>query len=52
MFDRVHVSSIFVVPYIGTWIETFLPYHFDRNCFVVPYIGTWIETLVVYNDCF
>ena len=33
-----------VVPYIGTWIETF-PYAAYRlpPC-VVPYIGTWIET--------
>ena len=34
----------FVVPYIGTWIETEQASHsFNRRC-VVPYIGTWIET--------
>ena len=37
-----------VVPYIGTWIETWM-----RPCSpvpnaVVPYIGTWIETEI--ND--
>ena len=33
-----------VVPYIGTWIETFrLDWEHHRHK-VVPYIGTWIET--------
>ncbi len=35
---------ILVVPYIGTWIETFgIYFTIYRRC-VVPYIGTWIET--------
>ena len=33
-----------VVPYIGTWIETFTGYAEDGYPIVVPYIGTWIET--------
>ena len=35
---------IFVVPYIGTWIETFENAPELGKEFVVPYIGTWIET--------
>ena len=34
-----------VVPYIGTWIETFVSKKRTNNNNVVPYIGTWIETL-------
>ena len=34
----------FVVPYIGTWIETFAYYIGLNDDCVVPYIGTWIET--------
>ena len=34
-----------VVPYIGTWIETWREDHRKHECKVVPYIGTWIETL-------
>ena len=35
---------LFVVPYIGTWIET-EPFQEDIDKkWVVPYIGTWIET--------
>ena len=34
----------FVVPYIGTWIETGISINDFRNVNVVPYIGTWIET--------
>ena len=36
--------SIWVVPYIGTWIETSLREFSHRRHLVVPYIGTWIET--------
>ena len=36
----------FVVPYIGTWIETFNVTDLIKNTCVVPYIGTWIETAV------
>ena len=39
------MASVFVVPYIGTWIET--PLTLDARTLnqVVPYIGTWIETI-------
>ena len=33
-----------VVPYIGTWIETFGRMQVASLLLVVPYIGTWIET--------
>ena len=33
-----------VVPYIGTWIETFVDPIPEQRKIVVPYIGTWIET--------
>ena len=33
-----------VVPYIGTWIETFDSFSAFLKEEVVPYIGTWIET--------
>ena len=33
-----------VVPYIGTWIETYHCILLIHNMLVVPYIGTWIET--------
>ncbi len=33
-----------VVPYIGTWIETFATMQKQMADMVVPYIGTWIET--------
>ena len=35
---------MFVVPYIGTWIETNKTYSAHITVKVVPYIGTWIET--------
>ena len=38
----------FVVPYIGTWIETAVMARLRDAGLVVPYIGTWIETL---NKC-
>ena len=38
MFDN------FVVPYIGTWIETLEDIVGLQKTLVVPYIGTWIET--------
>ena len=34
----------YVVPYIGTWIETANSLFEDLKYIVVPYIGTWIET--------
>ena len=34
----------FVVPYIGTWIETETWSRTANLDAVVPYIGTWIET--------
>ena len=37
----------YVVPYIGTWIETFENAPELGKEFVVPYIGTWIETELV-----
>ena len=33
-----------VVPYIGTWIETYFRSREQYLKNVVPYIGTWIET--------
>ncbi len=33
-----------VVPYIGTWIETWVKSTLIPSPSVVPYIGTWIET--------
>ena len=38
-----------VVPYIGTWIETFMNEAEGYDITVVPYIGTWIETYSI--DC-
>ena len=35
---------MYVVPYIGTWIETLGMYPETHYTRVVPYIGTWIET--------
>ena len=35
-----------VVPYIGTWIETYFRSREQYLKTVVPYIGTWIETLI------
>ena len=35
---------MYVVPYIGTWIETRCHQGTEANRKVVPYIGTWIET--------
>ena len=37
-------THFWVVPYIGTWIETVLPINTHSSPAVVPYIGTWIET--------
>ena len=36
--------SRLVVPYIGTWIETYFRRREQYLKTVVPYIGTWIET--------
>ena len=36
-----------VVPYIGTWIETYGITRENGQDRVVPYIGTWIETHVM-----
>ncbi len=37
---------MFVVPYIGTWIETLPSSSTGVGDVVVPYIGTWIETRI------
>ena len=38
------LEEVFVVPYIGTWIETLIRPQIGDFVYVVPYIGTWIET--------
>ena len=43
-FTGCRVSTGGVVPYIGTWIETYKEIIEGRFDVVVPYIGTWIET--------
>ena len=35
----------YVVPYIGTWVETITIIVVKLSKSVVPYIGTWVETL-------
>ena len=40
---------VYVVPYIGTWIETIASPAALVVMRVVPYIGTWIETFTVNN---
>ena len=40
------MSLMFVVPYIGTWIETLPSSSTGVGDVVVPYIGTWIETRI------
>ncbi len=35
---------MFVAPYMGAWIETFLNLHQDCEYVVAPYMGAWIET--------
>ena len=40
-----------VVPYIGTWIETWVQYFAIASTKVVPYIGTWIETFEFAYSC-
>ena len=42
--------NIYVVPYIGTWIETFCISVTKTDGIVVPYIGTWIETFNLKSD--
>ena len=37
-------NGFHVVPYIGTWIETYNDRFDPLKARVVPYIGTWIET--------
>ena len=37
-----------VVPYIGTWIETFEGLEDSSKPSVIPYIGTWIKTSKTY----
>ena len=41
---RVPITGNEVVPYIGTWIETWVKSTLIPSPSVVPYIGTWIET--------
>ena len=43
-FTSFFIKCIFVVPYIGTWIETRSKRLLLSIAVVVPYIGTWIET--------
>ena len=38
------MAQAWVVPYIGTWIETIQKSIERLENDVVPYIGTWIET--------
>ena len=38
-----------VVPYIGTWIETLEMSGVSLSDRVVPYIGTWIETGCIFG---
>ena len=38
------MKVLWVVPYIGTWIETYFRSREQYLKNVVPYIGTWIET--------
>ena len=33
-----------VAPYVGAWIETFIPGHHLSHSQVAPYVGAWIET--------
>ena len=42
IYQKMHLKK--VVPYIGTWIETFRLHNHQCRRDVVPYIGTWIET--------
>ena len=39
------VETLYVVPYVGTWIEIIKILRRSRWIFVVPYVGTWIEIL-------
>ena len=41
-----------VVPYIGTWIETVFCDEESIVMGVVPYIGTWIETILVVSTSY
>ena len=42
---QLFIGISFVVPYAGTWIETFMHGGGLTLAGVVPYAGTWIETL-------
>ena len=33
-----------VAPYVGAWIETFIPQVLPCIANVAPYVGAWIET--------
>ena len=46
---RIELLGGTVVPYIGTWIETYFRSREQYLKSVVPYIGTWIETLNIDN---
>mgnify|MGYP005761234165 CR=1 FL=1 len=37
------MRSVYVVPYVGTWIEIFIAFLGHYFSEVVPYVGTWIE---------
>ena len=38
--------QLFVVPYVGTWIEISNVITAWKRDTVVPYVGTWIEIVV------
>ena len=40
----------YVAPYVGAWIETYLPTSTETNSVVAPYVGAWIETHVGVNN--
>ena len=46
VYNPIRDNIYFVVPYIGTWIETQKADACLWERIVVPYIGTWIETFV------
>ena len=43
--DRISAGEVWVVPYVGTWIEICCARYNHTYQQVVPYVGTWIEIL-------
>ena len=41
--------NVFVVPYVGTWIEISRYGIVGMSTPVVPYVGTWIEICASFN---